>query len=159
MPMSSYYQELRSKVGSSPLFMPSVVGIVRNENSDVLFVKSSSEHSWGLPAGAIEPGETPAQAVVREIYEETGLHVSPTTLLGVFGGEQYRYTYPNGHQVEYVIFMFACSVVDGVLQPIDGETAELRYYPLHNLPTLPFPYPTELFAPLSVSRPAYFDRD
>ena len=40
-----------------------------------------------MTAGAIDPGETPAQAVVREVREETGLIVEPVAIAGVFGGE------------------------------------------------------------------------
>jgi ADP-ribose pyrophosphatase YjhB (NUDIX family) len=41
--------------------------------------------------------ETPSEAVVREVYEETGLNVYPQKLLGVFGGKDFRYTYPDGN--------------------------------------------------------------
>ncbi len=73
MPMSKYYKELREKIGTQLIFSPSVVGIIRNERKEILFVQEAGGTMWGFPAGAIEIGETPAEAVIREVYEETGL--------------------------------------------------------------------------------------
>lgn len=157
MPMSEYYKELRSKIGTQLIFSPSVVGIIRNEQNGILFVQESGGSMWGFPAGAIEIGETPAQAVVRELYEETGLNVVPKSLLGVFGGEQFRWTYPDGNQVEYINFMFECIVDGGILHPVDGEIANYRYFDPSALPPLQFPYPKELFYP-NASAQTYFQR-
>jgi 8-oxo-dGTP pyrophosphatase MutT (NUDIX family) len=145
MGMSTYYKNLREKVGNELIFMPSVAGIIRNELGEILFQNKGDGEKWSLPAGAIEPGESPAIALVREVWEETGLHVVPTELVGVFGGKDFRYKYPNGHQVEYNVFMFECEVQDGVLNPIDLETAELRYFQPAHMPELALPYPRELF--------------
>lgn len=38
---------------------------------------------WTLPGGGVEPGETPIEAAVREIWEETGYHASIDELLGI----------------------------------------------------------------------------
>ena len=52
------------------------------------------------PAGAIDPGETPAQAIIREVLEETNLCVLPSRIVGVFGGaKNFRFKYPNGDNV------------------------------------------------------------
>jgi len=91
MGMSAYPKNLRRKVGTDLLLLPYV--------------------------GAIDPGEAPAQAVVREVWEETGLRVVPERLVGVFGGLDYRYTYPNGDEVETTVIMFECRPVDGELRP------------------------------------------
>ena len=145
MGMSNYYQDLRNKVGRDLIFMPSVAGIIRNEAGGVLFQNKGNGEKWSLPAGAIELGEAPAEAVVREVWEETGLHVVPGKLLGVFGGKEFRYEYPNGHKVEYVVFVFECRPVGGEHHPIDNETAELRYFSLENKPELALPYPERIF--------------
>lgn len=145
MGMSPYYKELREKVGSGLIFMPSVAAIIRNDLGEILFQNKGNGEKWSLPAGAIEPGEAPAEALVREVWEETGLVVVPSKLLGVFGGNDFRYQYPNGHQVEYNIFLFECAVQSGSLSPIDNETADLRYFSPKDMPELALPYPKQLF--------------
>lgn len=143
--MSNYYKRLREKVGNELIFMPSVAAIVRNDSGEILFQNKRNGEKWSLPAGAIEPGEVPAQAVIREVWEETGLTVVPKKLLGVFGGEEFRYKYPNGDQVEYIIFVFECMIYQGRLGPVDDETVELRYFDASDMPGLALPYPKSLF--------------
>ncbi len=156
MPMSDYYKQLRQKIGTQLIFSPSVAAIIRNENGEILFQRSSlSSDIWSLPAGAIELGETPGEAVRREVYEETGLHVLPDKLVGVFGGDKFRFTYPDGNQVEYLIFVFECIVETGELEPVDGESAELQYFPASSVPKLAIPYPKEIFWLSSLKRPLF----
>lgn len=145
MGMSDYYKNLRERVGKERIFMPSVAGIIRNESGEILLQNKGNGEDWSLPAGAIEMGESPAEAVIREVWEETGLTVVPKKLLGVFGGKDFRYEYPNGHQVEYNIFMFECFVQSGELNPIDPETFDLQYFHPDNMPELALPYPKEMF--------------
>lgn len=145
MGMSPYYKELREKVGSGLIFMPSVAAIIRNDLGEILLQNKGNGEKWSLPAGAIEPGEAPGEAVLREVWEETGLVVVPSKLLGVFGGKEFRYQYPNGHQVEYNIFLFECVVQSGTLSPIDNETADLRYFSSEDMPELALPYPKHIF--------------
>jgi hypothetical protein len=65
-------------------------------------------------------------------------------LVGVFGGIDFRITYPNGDQVEWTAMLFECRVIGGVLAPRDGEALELRYFAAHELPILDLPYPRTL---------------
>lgn len=61
-------------------------GIVIDEHDHVLFTgRPAAEHrpaKWFLPGGGIDPGETAREAVLRELYEETGLRVRPGALIG-----------------------------------------------------------------------------
>ncbi|MFU8805204.1 MAG: NUDIX domain-containing protein [Bradymonadaceae bacterium] len=77
MGMSDYYKRLREKIGHDLLMMPSVAAVIHDDQGQVLLMRQRDGGEWSLPAGAIEPGETPARAVVREVAEETGLCVSP----------------------------------------------------------------------------------
>jgi mutator protein MutT len=145
MPISPYLAALRRHVGHELLLVPSVAAIVRDDEGRVLLQRRSADGRWSLPAGAIEPGETPEAAVIREVREETGLAVAITGVAGVFGGRAFRHEYPNGDQVEYVVVVYDCTVAGGRLGGLDDETIELRYFSSTEMPELGLPYPKELF--------------
>lgn len=67
-------KKIREQLGHELIFIPSVAAVIKNEQGEILFQYPGGEY-WSLPAGAIEPGETPEEAVVREVWEETGLKV------------------------------------------------------------------------------------
>ena len=143
--MSSYYGMLRQRIGNDLLLIPAVAAVVHDAVGQVL-IQERPDGGYSLPAGAIEPGEGPTQAVAREVYEETGLTVRPTRLLGVFGGRDgYRVSYADGGEVEYTVCLFACEIIAGQLQCLDGESASLRFYPPEAVPALGTEYPRELF--------------
>src|SRR6185295_9420099 len=121
MSMSPYYRALRERIGTELLLIPAVAAVIRDEHGRIL-IQRSRHGAWSLPAGAIEPGESPAQAVVREVYEETGLSVRVERILGVLGGSKYRLTYPNGDQVEGLITVFECKQAGGSLSGGNEET-------------------------------------
>lgn len=157
MGMSDYYKNLREKLGNQLIFMPAVAGIIRNNHGEILFGRKHNEHNWGLIAGAIEIGETPAQAMVREAFEETGLIVKPDRIIGVYGGENQRLTYMNGHQVEYLTIVFECSIKDGQLTPDNEEMSELQFFPEHQIPPIINKYPKYIFSSNQLER-ADFDK-
>ncbi len=51
---------------------------------------------WGLPRGAMEPGETLEETAKRELYEKTGLHANNLQFLTILSGYQDYFKYPNG---------------------------------------------------------------
>ena len=116
----------------------------------VLLCRKVDGRSWGLVGGAVEPGETPAEAVIREAREETGLEVRPSRVLGVYGGPDFFVTYPNGDEVAYISTCFICESIGGRLEPDGDEVAELRYVAEADLPA------TELTAIAAVVLPDVF---
>ena len=158
MPISDYLRDLRSLVGSRLLLLPGVAAIVRDAEDRVLFMRRADNGKWGLPAGAIDPGETPAEAVAREVREETGLEVRPARVAGVFGGSGFRVRYENGDEAEYTVIVFDCDVVGGTLSATDGEALELRYFAPDEAPEPQVAYPRSLLhPPQSATAPPRFD--
>jgi 8-oxo-dGTP diphosphatase len=86
LPISEYLRKLRAKVGHDLLMMPGVTAVIRNEAGEVLLHRGSDNGKGSIIGGALEPGEHPAEAIVREVAEETGLKVVPVRITGVYGG-------------------------------------------------------------------------
>jgi 8-oxo-dGTP pyrophosphatase MutT (NUDIX family) len=143
--MSAYLRHLRSKIGHDLLLLPSVAAVIKDVEGRILLQEKSSGEGWSLPAGAIEPGESPEQAICREVREETGLLVESREIIGVFGGSHFRYIYPNGDQVEYTVVLFLCVPIGRSSEPPDPETKSLRYFGEDEMPTLALPYPSSAF--------------
>jgi 8-oxo-dGTP diphosphatase len=132
MPISSYFAGLREHVGHDLLLMPCAAGIVHDEHGRILLQRRSDTGTWGVPGGALDPGEQPAQACVREVYEETGLVVRPLSVVAV---ETHPITtYPNGDVVQAIATVFSCEIVGGELASLDGESLELTFFARDELP-------------------------
>jgi 8-oxo-dGTP pyrophosphatase MutT (NUDIX family) len=122
MGATGYLGRLRECVGHDLLLSPAAAACIRDEDGRILLLRrSDGENLWGFPGGAIEPGERAADAVVREVREETGLEVEPVALIGVYSSPDYVFAYPNGDQVQPVTVFFECRVVGGELEPDMGE--------------------------------------
>jgi ADP-ribose pyrophosphatase YjhB (NUDIX family) len=128
MPMSEYIRGLREKIGTTVLEVPTVSVLAFDAEQRVLLVRHAEGNDWTTPGGMIEPYETPTDAAVREMWEETGLYVRLTRVVGVFGGPLCASTYANGDRVSWVSTVFAADVVSGVLRPDGVETLETRYF-------------------------------
>jgi 8-oxo-dGTP pyrophosphatase MutT (NUDIX family) len=136
MPMSDYVRRVRSKIGNEFLLMPSVTALVFDEERRVLLVRPSRRDIWVAPGGAVDPDEAPQDAVVREVWEETGLLVEPMQLRGVFGGPEYRAWYANGDEVGYMMAVYECRATGGSLRSDGDEIAEARYFSMDELSSI-----------------------
>jgi len=125
--ISPYVASLRKYVGHDLLLLPSVMGVVYDEKGRVLLVRQKADALWSTPGGLIEPNETPATAVVREVHEETGLEVAVVRLLGAYGGPTFIVDYPNGDRSQYVSIVFECGIRKGTPAPDGDETDALTF--------------------------------
>ena len=125
--MPEYVKCLRELVGPDELLqVPSVSIALRDSEGRVLLACHVEGQQWVLPGGAIEPGEVPADAAIREMREETGIAVRLTGLVGVFGGPDFVVHYRNGHRTSYVMAVFEATADDDAGQPDGHEVLELR---------------------------------
>lgn len=151
MSLSPYYNALREKLGHELILYPAVGAVIPDADGRILLQSKHEEPGWFVPGGAVELGEHPEQALVREIEEETRLIVRPQKIVLAFGGPAYRYEYPNGDRVEILGLLYQCEVVGRSDGPLDSETKSLQYFSQDDLPELALPYPREaLFTHLGV---------
>ena len=128
MPMSDHMRALRGKIGTMVLEVPTVSVLAFDDRERVLLVRHAEGNDWTTPGGMIEPYETPSDAAVREMWEETGLLVTLTRVVGVFGGPLCSSTYGNGDRIAWVSTVFRGEAIGGTLRPDGEETLEVRYF-------------------------------
>jgi 8-oxo-dGTP pyrophosphatase MutT (NUDIX family) len=128
MPMSDHLRKVRAKVGHDLLVLPSAAVAIFDEQGRLLLGKHADRNVWAMPGGLIEPGELPSDAAIREAWEETGLHVELTGILGVFGGPDLVVDYLNGDRASYVGTIFRGRIVSGAPRPDGVEILDLRYF-------------------------------
>ncbi len=111
--------------------IPCVGAVIKDERGRLLLIKRGHEPGaglWSLPGGRIEPGETDAEALVREMREETGLAVTPGPLLG-------RVQRPGRGGDVIDIRDYAATVTGGALRAGD-DAADARWVDDRELATL-----------------------
>lgn len=132
--MMSYIQELRKVIGSQAIITVGATIMVYNDKGEILLHRRSDTGIWGIPGGAMAPGETIEQTARRELYEGTGLEAEELRLKSVLTGPEYFFAYPNGEQVHTVIVLYEAIGARGDL--LIRENRELKYFPLNELPRL-----------------------
>ncbi|MFZ5425024.1 MAG: NUDIX hydrolase [Patescibacteria group bacterium] len=105
-------------------------GIIFFEKSKkVLLVKRRDIPIWVLPGGRIETGETPEQAVVREVFEETGFNVLLVKKVG-------EYFYSQKSKINHT---FICEIISGE-KTLSNESKAIEQFEVKNLPNMISPH-------------------
>ena len=134
MPTPAFVLDLRAHIGHQMLWLSTAAGVVLDGEDRVLLVRRADNGAWTLPGGIIDPAEQPADAAVREVFEETGVVAVPERLTSVrVSGPA---TYPNGDQVQYLELAFLCRPTGGEARVNDDESVEVRWYPRDALPAM-----------------------
>ncbi|GAB3923990.1 NUDIX hydrolase [Microlunatus endophyticus] len=135
MPTPQYILDLREKIGTAPLLLPGVQSVVFDDRQDptsVLLGRRADNGRWHLPAGIMEPDEQPAQALVREVLEETGVEIAIDRLVSLV--TQPATAYANGDQVQFLNCTFRGHYLSGQAHVADDESIDVGWYPLDHLP-------------------------
>jgi mutator protein MutT len=128
-----YITNLRKKVGHDPLILPGCTLLALNKNNELLMMKRTDNHCWGVPGGMMEPGETPEETVIRETEEEIGVQPENLKLFGIYSGPALYYVYPNGDQVFGVAIVYQCIDFFAEIQ-LNEEHSIYAYFALTDLP-------------------------
>lgn len=129
-----YIRELRKLVGHRPLIMVGATIILINQNEELLMMKRTDNHLWGVPGGSIELGESLEECVRRETLEEVGIIVEEMELFGVYSGEEMHYTYPNNDEVFMVSAVYLSRIKLDHIHLDLGEHSAYRFVNLNEIP-------------------------
>ena len=111
-----------------------VRGAVFRENR-LLFVREKSDGLWTLPGGWADVGESPAEAVVREVEEESGFVTRAAKLIALY--DRNKHAHPPTLYHSYKAF-FLCDLIGGAAAP-SVETTAVEFFALDALPPLSTP--------------------
>jgi ADP-ribose pyrophosphatase YjhB (NUDIX family) len=135
--IAPHIARLRAVVGHELLLLPSVALLPVDEAGRLLLVKETGQNDgWHILGGAVDMGESPAEAAVREAREEIGVGMRLVRLLDVVGGPEYEVRYPNGDRVAYVSAVYEAQISEGSPAPSDGELSEVAWFEPTELPAL-----------------------
>ncbi len=95
--------------------------------SKILLTQREDNQRWCLPGGAVEVGESVSEACEREVWEETGLRVRVTRLLGVYSSPHMVIQYNDGNRFQLYSLNFAVELLAGTLR-LSDETLAYGYF-------------------------------
>lgn len=101
------------------------IGIIFNSKNQLLLVKRQDVAVWVLPGGGVDAGESPEEAVIREVLEETGLGTKIIRKIA---------EYAPINRLASSTHVFACKAIEGSLQQ-GPETQEVHFFDLDKLPS------------------------
>lgn len=135
MSVPDYIRSLRDALGAQHLlWIPGVNAVVVDNRGHVLLQRRREDREWGVLAGILDPGEEPAEGIVREVREETGLHVTPEAITSITVSPPI--THANGDRAQYLEICFRCRVLDGSARVNDDESIEIAWFDPDALPPL-----------------------
>ena len=123
-----YYDDPDAPKANS--LVPSVNVVVVNGEGEILMIRRTDNDNWAVPGGAVDLGESVAQAAVRETREESGIECEITGLVGIYSDPKHVLLYTSNGEVrqEFSIVLTA-RPLSGQPTP-SSETSEVRWVPV-----------------------------
>jgi ADP-ribose pyrophosphatase YjhB (NUDIX family) len=123
-----YYDDPSAPKANS--LVPSVNVVVINDAGEILMIRRTDNDNWAVPGGAIDLGESVAQAAVRETREESGIECEITGIVGIYSDPKHVLLYTSNGEVrqEFSIVLTA-RPLSGQPTP-SSESSEVRWVPV-----------------------------
>lgn len=133
---NAFIKFIRKTFGHAPFPFVSTDVYIVNSNHEILLLRRSDDGKWCPPAGAVDPRESPQEAALRELYEETGLVAEEADLhlFHVEGGEEGYHKYPNGDEALFTRIIFVIKRNIGGKVKLDDENTEASWFAYDDLP-------------------------
>jgi ADP-ribose pyrophosphatase YjhB (NUDIX family) len=122
-----YYDDPSAPKANS--LVPSVNVVVVNDAGDILMIRRTDNDNWAVPGGAIDLGESVAQAAVRETREESGIECEITGIVGIYSDPKHVILYTsNGEARQEFSIVLTARPLSGQPTP-SSESSEVRWVP------------------------------
>jgi len=126
-----YYDDPAAPAANS--MVPSVNVVVVNDTDEILMIRRSDNDNWAVPGGAIDLGESVAQAAIRETLEESGITCELTGLVGIYSDPKHVIVYTSdGEARQEFSIVLTARPLSGQPTPSD-ETTQVRWVPASEL--------------------------
>ena len=114
--------------------VPSVNVVVANGEGSILLIRRTDNGNWAVPGGAVDLGESVAQAAVRETLEESGIKCEVTGIAGIYSDPRHVILYTsNGDVRQEFSIVLTARALSGQPTP-SSESSEVRWVPAAELP-------------------------
>ena len=121
------------RIGRAGKLSPGASALIfERTTGKILLTRREDNGRWCLPGGGMDPGESAAEACVREVFEETGLQVKATKLVGIYTSPDILVEYPDGNKIQPVAFSFEVEITGGTLG-LSDETTEVGYFTIKEM--------------------------
>jgi ADP-ribose pyrophosphatase YjhB (NUDIX family) len=107
------------------------VGVFDREHR-MLLVRERADGLWSLPGGWVDVNQTPAQAAIKEVYEEAAVHAHIERYCGLVDQRKF-YDNPVFH---VICLFFVASIIEAEIFIENNEILEISYFTQHALPPL-----------------------
>ena len=122
-----FYDDPEAPAANS--LVPSVNVVVSDDAGDILMIRRTDNGNWAVPGGAIDLGESVAQAAVRETLEETGISCEITGITGIYSDPRHVILYTsNGEARQEFSIVLTARALRGQPTP-SSESSEVRWVP------------------------------
>ena len=121
------------RIGKGGTLRPGASALIFDKTTgNILLTRREDNAKWCLPGGGMDPGESAAEACIREVFEETGLEVEVKKLVGIYTSPDILVEYPDGNKIQPVAFSFEVEVTGGTLG-LSDETTEVGYFTIEEM--------------------------
>ncbi|OLT07926.1 NUDIX hydrolase [Pseudonocardia sp. CNS-004] len=134
MARTDFYHDPAAPQANS--LVPSTTVAVRDELGRLLLIHKIDNDLWALPGGAMELGESVADAAIREVKEETGVVVQLGGLVGIYTDPGHVMQYSDGEVRQEFSVCFHGVPVRGTPREDGSETKEVRWVRPSEVPDL-----------------------
>ncbi len=116
------------RIGATAKLAPSCAAVIFDDaHKKILLTRRMDNGRWCLPGGAMDAGESAAECAIREVWEETGLHVRIDRLIGIYTTPHRIAVYADGNRFQFASMTFGATVTGGEMG-LSDETTEIDWF-------------------------------